>query len=689
MNRLKTARLWLVGSVLFFPASAFAQFYPGFSDFDARAPERSFASSMMWQNRIKEHLLSAIIGVLVGVFFSNRFKKIRVWVFFGGLALLLLVGSLLSSTIGDVASFLVGLVAALLLLRDRAKAKAKAEKPPKPTTFGSAEWATLEHLKQHGLIGTKGFLLGVFEENGQRSPIHYTGDRHLLTVAPTRSGKGVASIIPNLLTYTGSAIVIDPKGENARITAARRGHGAKNLGIEGLGQRVHVVDPWGITGLRNVSCFNPMDWLKPSDEDISENAVMLADSIITPSKGAVDPFWDEEAKALLMGFLLYVALDDREKEDRTLGRVRDIISMGYDALKEILLQMVESPNPIVCSTAERTMSKDEKLRSGVLAVLQSHTHFLDSPRIRASLKRSDFRFEDLKTSKMTVYLVLPADRLETFGRWLRLMVQHAITVNARNIETKPDQPILFLLDEMAALGRLTMVEQAFGLMAGFGMQLWGIVQDLSQLERIYEKGWETFIGNSGVLQYFGSRDHKTADYFSKLCGVTTIQKFSLTRALAQAVGWSSSSTGGGQGGGSSTSGSSSSTTWSDSTTADYVQRHLAFPDELMVLRENRQLVLVENFNPIAGKKILWHKETYLRALGINLHAPLAGPTPTPGPVSASPPQEAPSAPKPTSPPSPSPADKPTRLVVAAPTMRKPVHGAAFKPRRKPSQGPKE
>jgi type IV secretion system protein VirD4 len=154
-------------------------------------------------------------------------------------------------------------------------------------------------------------------------------------------------------------------------------------------------------------------------------------------------------------------------------------------------------------------------------------------RIRASLAASDFKFEDLKTSKMTVYLVLPADRLQTFGRWLRLLVQQGITVNARNVEVKPDKPILFLLDEMASLGRLTMVEQAFGLMAGFGMQLWGIVQDLSQLEGIYGKGWETFIGNSGVLQYFGSRDHKTAEYFSKLCGVSTVEKSSFGRSVAR------------------------------------------------------------------------------------------------------------------------------------------------------------
>jgi len=614
MKHLKPVRLWLVGSVLLFPASALAQFYPGFN---ARAPEPSFESSLLG-DRLVQHLVAAILGALIGAFFSERLKKFRLYFFLVGVALLLLAGSILSTTGGNIAAFIIGAASAYWLLRDKIKRALRGKKnAPKPTTFGSAEWATLEHLQQHGLIGSKGFLLGIFEENGQRHPLHYKGDRHLLTIAPTRSGKGVASIVPNLLLYEGSAIVIDPKGENARITAARRGQGDAAKSIPGMGQTVHVVDPWGITGLP-AALFNPMDWLRPEDEDINENAMILADSIVT-RRGSSDPFWDEEAKALLMGLLLYVALDEREQEDRTLGRVRDIISMGKDALTEILLQMVENENPIISSTAERTMSKEEKLRSGVLAALQSHTHFLDSPRIRKSLHASSFKFEDLKTSKMTIYLVLPADRLETFGRWLRLLVQQALSVNARNIEVKPEKPILFLLDEMAALGRLTMVEQAYGLMAGFGMQLWGIVQDLSQLERIYEKGWETFIGNSGVLQYFGSRDHKTADYFSKLCGVTTIQKFSFTRAIANAVGWSSSSSSGGQGGGSSTSGSSSGTTLSDSTTFDLVQRHLAFPDELMVLREERQLIMIENFNPIAGRKTVWHNNKYLKTLGVNLH----------------------------------------------------------------------
>jgi len=548
--------------------------------------------------------VAACSGGFLGILFSHKLRVFRQVV----VILALLAAFFYFEVIRDVLAFFVGLVTFLYLLRDKEAGKAReeqAEQRRKNQTFGSAEWATLDHLEQQGCVDNGGLFLGDFEWPGQRRTLAYKGDRHLLTVAPTRSGKGVSSIIPNLLTYRGSALVIDPKGENAKITAERRG-------AEGLGQAVHVVDPWGITGLEP-ACFNPLDWLVADDEDISENAMMLADSIVTSYQGTSDSFWNEEAKALLMGILLYVALDPDEQEQRTLGRVRDIIVADDETFKAVLVQMAGNANPIVSSTALRTASKDEKLRSNVLTSLQAHTHFLDSPRIRHNLSRSDFKFEDLKTAATTVYLVLPADRLETFGRWLRLLVQQAITVNARTIGVKPERPILFLLDEMAALGRLTMVEQAYGLMAGFGMQLWGIVQDLSQLERVYDTGWETFIGNSGVLQYFGSRDHKTAEYFSKLCGVSTIEKVSVGNALAHGIGYVSSFASGGN---SSSQSSSRNTTFSMN--FDVVQRQLAYPDELMVLREGRQILFVENSNPIQGRKTQWFSDARFKTLGRDL-----------------------------------------------------------------------
>ncbi|OED49336.1 conjugal transfer protein TraG [Rhodobacteraceae bacterium (ex Bugula neritina AB1)] len=470
-----------------------------------------------------------------------------------------------------------------------------------PTTFGSSRWANDQDLVNGDVLGDEGIALGetLTDPSVENDFISYKGDRHLFTVAPTRSGKGTTQIIPNLLTYEGSMLVIDPKGENAMITAKRRNE---------LGQEVHIVDPWGIAHVEGFepSTFNPFDWLDTRDPDLSENAMLLASALVVESNSK-DPFWDEEAKALLQGLIMYVATDHEEDGKRHLPRVRELLVQRQTDLKELFEKMAQSFHPIVRSTGERSLQKEEKMFASVLASAQSHTHFLDSDRIAANMKASSFKFEDLKTRPMTIFLVLPADRLNTFGRWLRLLVQQAITVNARNIETKPTKPILFILDEFAALGKLSMIEQAYGLMAGFGMQIWAIVQDLNQLERIYGKGWQSFIANAGMINYFGSSDKMTAEYFSSLCGEMTV--WNISTALSKAIG---SSTGSGQGGG------SSSTTDTSSDTHAAAQRKLIYPDELMRLSKGQQLVLIEDLPPLMAKKVPWFEDEELKELGCNL-----------------------------------------------------------------------
>jgi len=458
------------------------------------------------------------------------------------------------------------------------------------TTFGSSDWASDTHMLEHQVIGATGFQLGKVVIGGKWVPVHYDRDRHLLTVAPTRSGKGTTTIIPNLLRYQGSALVVDPKGENAMITARQRA---------AIGQKVFVVDPWGIARSSGFAAarFNPLDWLKKGDIDITENAMLLADALVVQS-GENDSFWVEEAKALLQGLILHVATSDDEAGQRHLGRVRDLLLLDGEDIPQLFQRMAQSEHLVVASTGARCLQKEEKLLANVIASAQAQTHFLDSLRIRESLSASDFRFEDLKRDKMTVFLVLPSDRLNAFGRWLRLLIQQAITVNARNISEKPTQPVLFLLDEMPALGRLTMIEQAYGLMAGYGIQLWGIVQDLTQLKRIYGESWETFIGNSGVLQYFGSRDRTTAEYFSALCGVKTV--WTLSSAISQSF---------------SSGGNSSSNSSNSSETTSATQRKLVFADELMRLPSEKQLILIENLHPISAYKVAWFDDPELRALG--------------------------------------------------------------------------
>ncbi len=594
------------------------------------------------------------LGFAIGWFLSPHALRFRRIVFLGLVAIALLIILFGGGMVSWGLAWIFGYVAFFAGLGYWAQGIVK-KLAETPSTFGSAKWADAAHMQDHGLFDPKpqkvekpdtpappgfpksaspfaktimdrqpsaipafsmeelrsraavsglekpgGIRMGFAFDGEEEAPFYYRGDGHILTVAPSRAGKGTTSIIPNLLSYPGSMLVIDPKGENAMMTAKARAE---------MGQEVFILDPWGIavTGDQVAARFNPLDWLKAGDPDISENAMLLADSLIKKGDHK-ESFWDEEAKGLVQGVNLHVATDPDEEGQRHLGRVRDLLLCDDDDLKALFQRMLSSPHHVVASTGARCLQKEEKLLANVLATAQAQTHFLDSPRIRESLSASDFDFADLKRKKMTIYLVLPGDRMETFSRWLRLMVQQAITVNARNIAEKPDQPILFLLDEMAALGHMSVIEQAYGLMAGYGMQLWGIVQDLSQLKGIYGDRWQSFIGNALAIQYFGSRDEFTAEYFSKMCGVTTVWNFQSAVATAFSRSW------GGPGGGS----TSRSETETDTRSA--TQRRLIFADELMRLPKDKQLVFIEKMNPIQARRKPWFKDPEFKDKGVNLHA---------------------------------------------------------------------
>lgn len=543
---------------------------------------------------------SSLVGFMLGWFFSPWAREFRLAV---GL-ILLIIGGIVALVDNGGWGWTLTIVLALVGFFSGLgywASLVREELMKLPTTFGSSKWADLDELANKRHIGSEGGIrLGTATVDEVTAPLTYRGDRHLLTVAPTRSGKGVSHIIPNLLTYEGSMLVIDPKGENAMITAKARAE---------MGQDVLAVDPWGIAagteGLTQAR-FNPLDWLQLGDVDITENAMLLTDAIVQPQSGKADPFWREESKALIQGILMYVAVDAQFDGKRHLGTVRDLLLLSGPEMKQLFQDMTKSPHQVVASTGARSLQKEEKLMANVLASAQAETHMLDSMRLRECLSSSDFKFEDMKTKPMSIFLILPADRLETFSRFLRLLVQQAITINARNIAAKPDKPVLFILDEMAALGRLTMVEQAYGLMAGFGLQSWGVVQDLCQLRRVYGEDYESFIANSGAVAYFGSPDKRSAEYFSTMCGVTTVWNFSSAVATAFSRTYA-------HGGGSSTN----STTDTDTRAAS--QRKLAYPDELMRLSGDKQLVLLEDTNPIMASKARWFEDPVLKTKGVSLH----------------------------------------------------------------------
>lgn len=451
-------------------------------------------------------------------------------------------------------------------------------------SHGSARLATKAERRDLAK-DSAGLLIGRDADSGRL--LRYDGPAHLLTLAPTRTGKGVGTVIPNLLLVPRPMLVIDPKGENARITHAARAR---------LGP-VHVLDPFGVTGLP-AAAYNPLTRLTPDSLDLGEDAASLAEALVMDPPGeSGDAHWNEEAKALLAGLILFAAVHETE-DRRTLASVREYLTLPPDQFRALLGLMQESlgAGGLIARAANRFLGKSDREAAGVLSSAQRHTHFLDSPRITASLARSDFGFARLRHEVASVFLVLPPNRLDTYSRWLRLLVSQALAEIARDAETTQGaqeaprapqraspplrEPTLFLLDEFAALGRLEAVERAMGLMAGYGLQLWPILQDLSQLRALYGARANTFVANAGVLQTFGVNDYETAKALSQLMGQATTSYATTSHRPGDP----------------------------SSTTHQLTGRDLLTPDEIMQMSPHLQLLRLQGRPMILARKLRYYAD---------------------------------------------------------------------------------
>lgn len=336
--------------------------------------------------------------------------------------------------------------------------------------------------------------------------VRYPGSAHLLTLAPTGAGKGRGTIIPNLLDYDGSVLVIDPKGENAAVTARHR----STL------HQVAVLDPWGKSG-RPTASFNPLSWIVEENENYIADAASLAEAIVVPGRSG-DNHWEDSARDLIKGLILYVALE-ADEDKRHLLYLREVLSYMPDTMKALFAEMGESDKAdgVIRRSGNRFRDMPEKEFGSVLSTAQRHTQFLDDAPgpMRKVLVDTTFDIRDLKSkNRLSLYLCLPPSRLKSHNRWLRVMVNMAIA-SLEHEQKKPEKPVLFVLDEAAVLGHMQKVAESVGLMRGYGMQLWTIWQDLNQLKAAYKDEWGSFISNAGAIQVFGVNDNETADYFSK------------------------------------------------------------------------------------------------------------------------------------------------------------------------------
>jgi type IV secretion system protein VirD4 len=474
--------------------------------------------------------------------------------------------------------------------------------------LGSAEWSTEPGFSRSDEVGRNGTPLGgsflLLGESQVRGNLHVCPPvQHLISIAPTRSGKGVSLIIPNLLIYRGSVLVVDPKGENAWVTAPHR--------REAFNQKTYIVDPWGEVNRRygsfanegageseTIARFNPLSLLDPESDEYVDDLAYLADAIII-SQSSRDPHWDDSARELVAGLIAFVVESPHYRADASLALVRGLLSLPGPELRVVIKDAQALGPRSIAKTKLSRFDGDTPEINSVMSTARTQTAFLDSDVLARNMEASDFSFEDLYRGNISVYLVLPPDKLETYARWLRLMVSIGIRAVSRG-GSRGGLPTLFILDEFGTIGKLNAVAQAYGLMAGLGMILWAFAQDLNQLKRDYPDHWETFIGNSQAVTCFGVMDNFTADYISKFLGTRTVEHENVQTSVGTSIAprtpggpfWQYQRT---------------SVQRSTSVSTQLMSRPLMHPEEIRGL--SRELcIIMGRFHPIISRRVVYHED---------------------------------------------------------------------------------
>lgn len=374
-------------------------------------------------------------------------------------------------------------------------------------------WENPNHYRYEG---KKHLFLGIDKHNNE---VGLRTERHALTIAGAGAGKGACVIIPNLLRWSDNALVIDPKGEAAEATAEYR---EKNFG-----QKSHVLDPFLTANVPDHlrASYNFLADLNEGSMTIKEDIEAISDGIIKRDNPE-SSHWDDGAQAIISGLIAYLILTAPE-DKKNLIELRQIMR-NMDDLDSVIEEMksLEGCAGLCQSGASAFYAKE----GGYFASnAEKNTRWLDSEGMKNSLQSSTFSLSDLKNKDSTVYLILPANYLGQHGRFLRLFVRGAIEEMARRTPDGKlrDKQCLFILDEFFSLGYIDEISKAAGLMRGYGLQLWPILQDLGQLLKLYgREGAETFFGNADLHQFFGNTDQMTLEHISTRLGLKNVDETS-------------------------------------------------------------------------------------------------------------------------------------------------------------------
>lgn len=484
------------------------------------------------------------------------------WIILGGLPIITLVG---------------------LLLWLSTRTKDSSRKPPLTDNHGTAQWAP-PGPDPKPTMAVNGVFLGKYgfihhPDEGQTvtmPPVYTSPETHTLIVAPSRTGKGTRIIVPTLLTYQGSILVVDPKGENAAITASQRAVICED--------RVHVLNPWAVIedelkqrGFISAR-YNPLDVIQRGDPDAVSIAHTMAETICARTGDPRAAYWEGSASAILTAVFLWLAHQDEKQ--KTLARVRQIITLPQKQLAEEYFRHMASCPAFGGAIAENIgpfTDGDSKDMPSILRTLAEATRFISDERLKEATAWSSFDLRQMPFERMTVYLVIPPTQMKVQGTWLRLMLaaaSHAFRSAAPRWQTRG----MMLIDELPALGRIPELANDLATMSGYGLDYTLIVQDMGQLTDLYKDQSQTILANCTWKWFSRVRDNVTAKYLSETLGQRTVGTTTVNEGTSGA-------------------GETAGTTYGE------MGRALLMPDEIMNLHRNKAIVLPPEGRPILVRPV--------------------------------------------------------------------------------------
>ena len=445
-------------------------------------------------------------------------------------------------------------------------------------TYGSARWAEGKEIRAAGLLDPDGVVLGRYD----RDYLRHHGPEHVLCFAPTRSGKGVGLVVPTLLTWPGSAIVHDIKGENWSLTAGFRSkHG-----------RVLLFDPTNVKS----SAYNPLLEVRQGEWEVRD-VQNIADILVDP-EGSLDKrnHWEKTSHSLLVGAILHVLYAENEK---TLAGVANFLSDPRRPVEATLRAMMDTPHlggagvhPVIASSARELLNKSENERSGVLSTAMSFLGLYRDPVVARVTDRCDWRIADLVGSRrpVTLYLVVPPSDINRTKPLIRLILnQIGRRLTEELIISGKRHRLLMMLDEFPALGRLDFFESALAFMAGYGLKSFLIAQSLNQIERAYGPN-NSILDNCHVRVAFATNDERTAKRVSDSLGTATEMRDSTNYAGHRLAPWLGHLM----------------------VSRQETARPLLTPGEIMQLPPTDEIVMVAGTPPIRAKKARYFEDARLQ-----------------------------------------------------------------------------